>query len=97
MNSEKHTKMLFYQPPRKLIEQIQLKSRQLLEAPTIMKRQIGIILAVILLASFVTAQADVTLAPKVPAAPEKVVIVMFDDGWLSQYTTALPILQKPWH
>lgn len=59
-----------------------------------MKRQIGIILAVILLASFVTAQADVTLAPKVPAAQEKVVIVMFDDGWLSQYTTALPILQS---
>ena len=59
-----------------------------------MKRQIGIILAIILLASFAAAQADVTLAPKVPAAQEKVVIVMFDDGWLNQYTTALPILQN---
>lgn len=59
-----------------------------------MKRQIGIILAIILLTSLATAQADLTLAPKVPAAQEKVVIVMFDDGWLNQYTTALPILQS---
>lgn len=59
-----------------------------------MKRQIGIILAIILLAAFATAQADVALAPKVPSAQEKVVVVMFDDGWLSQYTAALPILQS---
>jgi peptidoglycan/xylan/chitin deacetylase (PgdA/CDA1 family) len=62
-----------------------------------MKRQnlIAIILlAAILLAPLATAQADITLAPKVPSAQEKVVIVMFDDGWLSQYTAALPILQS---
>jgi peptidoglycan/xylan/chitin deacetylase (PgdA/CDA1 family) len=53
-----------------------------------------IILAVILLATLATAQADITLSPKVPSAQEKVVIVMFDDGWLNQYTTALPILQS---
>jgi peptidoglycan/xylan/chitin deacetylase (PgdA/CDA1 family) len=59
-----------------------------------LKRQIGIILTVILLASFATAQADQTLAPKVPSSQEKVVVVMFDDGWLNQYTAALPILQS---
>lgn len=59
-----------------------------------MKRQIGIILAAILLATLATATADITLSPKVPTAQEKVVVVMFDDGWLSQYTAALPILQS---
>jgi peptidoglycan/xylan/chitin deacetylase (PgdA/CDA1 family) len=59
-----------------------------------MKRQIGIIVAAILLATLATATADITLSPKVPSAQEKVVVVMLDDGWLSQYTTALPILQS---
>jgi peptidoglycan/xylan/chitin deacetylase (PgdA/CDA1 family) len=59
-----------------------------------MKRQFGILCLIIILASLVTVQATVTLAPKTPASTEKVVVIMFDDGWLSPYTTALPILQS---
>ena len=59
-----------------------------------MKRQIGILFLVILIASLVTVQATVTLAPKTPPPTEKVVVLMFDDGWKSQYTAALPILQS---
>jgi peptidoglycan/xylan/chitin deacetylase (PgdA/CDA1 family) len=58
------------------------------------KRPIGILLLAILLGSLGFAQASVTLAPKIPVSTEKVVVVMFDDGWLSQYTAALPILEN---
>jgi len=59
-----------------------------------MKREIAALLAILMLSSLLVAQATVTLAPKTPASTEKVVVIMFDDGWLSQYTTALPILEN---
>ncbi len=39
-----------------------------------------------------TIRAEVTLHPK--AVPANTVIVMFDDGWDDQFTTAVPILQN---
>ena len=59
-----------------------------------MRRQAGILLALIIFASLLTVQATVTLNPKIPDPTQKVVIIMFDDGWLSQYTNALPILDS---
>jgi peptidoglycan/xylan/chitin deacetylase (PgdA/CDA1 family) len=59
-----------------------------------MKRQISILLILLILSSAVTVSATITLNPKTPGSSEKVVIVMFDDGWLSQYTNALPILES---
>ena len=58
------------------------------------QKTIGIIAIAIILGSVAAVQATVTLSPKTPASTDKVVILMFNDGWLSTYTNALPILQS---
>ena len=61
-----------------------------------LKNKTGIltIVLVIMLVCTATVQAAVNLSPKIPAATEKVVVLVMDDGWLTQYTNALPILQS---
>jgi peptidoglycan/xylan/chitin deacetylase (PgdA/CDA1 family) len=58
------------------------------------QKTIGILAIAIILGSVAAVQATVTLSPKTPASTDKVVVLMFDDGWLSTYTNALPILQS---
>jgi Predicted xylanase/chitin deacetylase len=58
------------------------------------QKTIGLLAIAIILGSVAAVQATVTLSPKTPASTDKVVILMFDDGWLSTYTNALPILQS---
>jgi peptidoglycan/xylan/chitin deacetylase (PgdA/CDA1 family) len=60
-----------------------------------LKNKIGILTTalVIMLVCTATVEATVTLSPKIPAATEKVVVLVMDDRWLVQYTNALPILQ----
>ncbi len=47
-----------------------------------------------LLTSLATVQAAINFTPKVLQSTEKVAVIMFDDGWLSPYSNALPILDR---
>jgi peptidoglycan/xylan/chitin deacetylase (PgdA/CDA1 family) len=58
------------------------------------QKTIGILAIAIILGSVAAVQATVTLSTKTPASADKVVILMFNDGWLSTYTNALPILES---
>jgi peptidoglycan/xylan/chitin deacetylase (PgdA/CDA1 family) len=68
---------------------------KLWQEPT-MKKTIRLsILCLLLLPAFLAAaQAAVIFEPRAPLSSQKVVVLTFDDGWLSQYTNATPIIDQ---